>query len=150
MDEEDGEVGEASLTYTMLSRHPIVHKLWVFEIIWPTILRGSNDDLSALVSHMPELFILGLITPGSPNFTNVRLETDLTPDILHIVAHHCPNLYDLHLVIDIPFPLPQELRYKVYSGFRMGHWRGPTIHCFHENSQTHLDKFLKAVLALNK
>lgn len=149
MDEEDGEVGEAPLTYTTLSQHPIVHKLWAFEIIWPTILKGSNDDLSALVSHMPELFILGLITSGSPNFMNIR-ETDLTPDILHIVAHHCPNICEVHLVIDIPFPLPQELQNKVYSGFRMGPWRGPTIRCFHENRNTRLDKFLKAVLALNR
>lgn len=143
--DSDAEVGEAPLTYTMLGQHSVMHKLWDFEIIWPTLIRGSNNDLSALVSHMPKLYFLSLATsPGSGVAEDVRFESDLTLDILHVIAHCCPNLYELRLVIDNPYEFSYTMHMRVCSFPFQCQWRsGPTSRYYHENYPPKLSKFIR-------
>ena len=70
-------------------------------------MRGFNDDLESLLSHMPDIERLYLYSYEG--------EFDLTLDVLPAFAYRCPKLRDLKLFVDCRIPPSVETLADEYA-----------------------------------
>ena len=67
-----------------------------FHLQWPLPLRGTNEEVSELLSGMPHIEKLVLNSaPGDP-----LARVDMTLDVLPLIAKHCHSLRNLALFVD--------------------------------------------------
>lgn len=100
------------VNYAMLGQYPCMRGFNSFFILWPTPFKGSNGDLSLLLSRMPGLERLELFHARD------EFGTDFTSDILHLIARHCPKPYRLGLLINFRIPPSVETTNEAHTGFK--------------------------------
>lgn len=90
------EGSAAEISCKTLKAVTSLKQLKKFHLKWPLPLRGTDVELSEILSQMPQIEKLVLNSnPGDPT-----APVDMTPDVLPLIAQHCHSLRDLALFVN--------------------------------------------------